>query len=223
MKKLTITMTRREVMLGWLYLGLELFVLPNLFAFGNGLLDTPLSAARLNFLFFVVNFCAIAGIFHPFLRESLLQAKEQKILSSAALGLAFYWLGSLALTLLPFDFHNVNDASIAAMAAEDYTLMAVGTVLLVPIVEETLYRGVLFGSLYDKNPPAGFLISTLIFCAIHVMGYIGTYPVPLLALCFLQYVPAGLSLAWAYARSGSIFAPLLMHTIINAVGIYAVR
>ena len=58
---------------------------------------------------------------------------------------------------------------------------------------------------------------------IHVMGYIGQFDWLTLVLCFLQYIPAGLWLAWAYEKSDSIFAPMLIHTAINAIGIYAMR
>ena len=45
----------------------------------------------------------------------------------------------------------------------------------------------------------------------------------LLALCLLQYLPAGLCLAVAYEKSDSILCPILMHTVINAIGVYAMR
>ena len=44
-----------------------------------------------------------------------------------------------------------------------------------------------------------------------------------LLLCFVQYLPAGLCLGWAYARADSIFAPTLMHMIINLIGMLAMR
>jgi membrane protease YdiL (CAAX protease family) len=56
-----------------------------------------------------------------------------------------------------------------------------------------------------------------------VLGYIGSADLLTLALCFLQYIPAGLCLAWAYDASGSIFAPVLIHTVINALGILSLR
>jgi membrane protease YdiL (CAAX protease family) len=35
----------------------------------------------------------------------------------------------------------------------------------------------------------------------------------------LQYLPAGLCLAWAYIRGGTIFASIVIHAAINYVSI----
>lgn len=224
--KLHITMTTRETALGWLYLALELFILPRLLTLGNALLLSPLSGACLNFIFFSINFAAILLIFHGFLSRSLAQAGKRfvEVLQAAVLGFVAYWVLNRILGALPiFDFSNVNDQSIAAMASGNFPLVALGTVLLVPVVEETLYRGLLFQGLYNRNRIAAYVISTLVFCAIHVVGYIGAFEPGLLLLCFLEYIPAGLCLAWAYAKADCIFAPILIHTVVNAMGIYAVR
>ena len=42
-------------------------------------------------------------------------------------------------------------------------------------------------------------------------------------MAFLQYLPAGLCLAWAYTKADTIFAPILIHAIINAVSIGLVK
>ena len=91
------------------------------------------------------------------------------------------------------------------------------------IVEELLYRGIFFGGLYNRNRIVAFVVSTLIFAVIHVTSYVGYYPPVTLLLCFLQYIPAGIALAWAWMKSGSIITPIVMHMIINAIGITAMR
>ena len=44
-----------------------------------------------------------------------------------------------------------------------------------------------------------------------------------LVLCFIQYLPAGLCLAWTYTKADNIIAPVLVHGIINAIAIGLVR
>ena len=39
----------------------------------------------------------------------------------------------------------------------------------------------------------------------------------------LQYLPAGLCLAWSCIRGQTIFAPIVIHALVNAVGIYRLR
>ena len=45
----------------------------------------------------------------------------------------------------------------------------------------------------------------------------------LLFLNFLQYLPAGIALCWAYEQADSIFAPILIHTAINLLAMVAMR
>ena len=125
--------------------------------------------------------------------------------------------------LLAPDFSNANDAAISAMLGSSRFLMTVGTVVLVPLAEECLFRGLIFRTLYSSSRWAAYIVSILVFAAVHIAGFITQYSPLELLLSFLQYLPAGLCLAWAYTKADTIFAPILMHTIINAVAIIALR
>lgn len=218
---------KQEMKYGLFYLVISLVVLPSLLQAGNRLLAAPLSAARLNFVYYCVNFAATVWIFRRFLGNQLKAALRIPFptLWYAALG----YLGSQALgellTYLIFlifpAFVNVNDQSISRMLGQDFRLMAAATIVLVPVAEETLYRGLVFRGLYGKNPIAAYLVSMGIFAAIHVVGYIGIYSPMHLLLCFVQYLPAGFCLAWCYGQTGTIIAPIIMHMITNAMGVYA--
>ena len=228
-KRLTLKLTPRQTLWGWIYLLCDLFVLPVLLSTLNGLLPRPLSGAGLNFLFFCLNFLAILLIFHGFLAKSLETVGRRfwDFLQAVVLAFVAYWVCSTLLSygitaLFPW-FHNVNDAGIAEMAGKHFWLMAIGTVLLVPPVEECLYRGLIFLPLQGRSRFLAYFLSTACFCLIHVMAYIGTYDPLTLTLCLIQYIPAGIWLAWAYEKSGTIFAPILMHAAINAISIYALR
>lgn len=229
MNKLSVSMSRTEMILGLVYLVVQLLVLPAVLVFINLLLGSPLSGAQVNFVFFCIDFLCITLIFHRFLLNSakLALANIFRCLRYAAVGLALYWAGSmvinvLILTVYP-EFSNVNDQSIMELTNQNRTLMAIGTVLLVPVVEETLYRGVVFGCLYRRSRVAAYAVSTLVFAALHVVGYIGQYEALHLAMCFLQYIPAGLCLAFAYVKADTVWAPILMHISINQIGILSMR
>lgn len=228
-KQLHISMTGNETRCGWIYLFFEVFVLPSLLVMLNGILPVPVRPAILNSIYYLLNFIAILAIFHRFLLKSLASVGKQfwSFLQAAVLGFVAYWLCNTLLSrgilaIFP-NFFNVNDAGIAAMAKKDLFLMAIGTVFLVPVVEECLFRGLIFHGLHGKNRFLAYSISALCFSAIHVMSYIGAYDRITLILCFLQYIPAGLWLAWSYAKSGTIFTPILIHAAVNAIGIYSLR
>ncbi len=228
MKKLPIvTPSSKECFRGLIYLALELLVLPPLLELVNTRLAMPLNDSRLNVLYFFINLLAVCCLLGGFLKQSFQKANYKKVVSAAAVGFLLYWgsnllVTSLLLRLKP-DFGNVNDASIAILAEKDFYITALGTVLFVPVAEELLFRGVLFGGLYHRSPIAAYAVSCIIFSLIHVVGYLTQYPWDTLLLCFLQYIPAGLCLGWAYARCGSIFAPIIMHTAINAIGVLLMR
>ena len=75
----------------------------------------------------------------------------------------------------------------------------------------------------QRKKPGAAVVSTVLFSLIHINNYIGYYDPLTMLLSFVQYIPAGICLAAAYEISGSIFAPVLIHTAVNAVGMLAVR
>lgn len=222
-------MTDRETGWGWLYFMLQLFILPQLLNRLNRLLPSPLSPAWINFLLYSGNFAAVLVIFRGFLAKSLTQLGKRffDCLKAVILGFVACWLCNQLLGLLigwlKPGFSNLNDGSVAALAGTNFVITAIGTVLLVPIAEELFYRGLIFQGMYNRSKKAAYILSVLAFAAVHVVGFVDLYDPLTLVLCFIQYIPAALCLAWAYAESGCILAPILIHTVINAMGIYAVR
>ena len=55
------------------------------------------------------------------------------------------------------------------------------------------------------------------------MNYVGVYSPLRLLLAFLQYLPAGLCLSWCYTKSGSIYGPIVMHSLINLYSLNLLR
>lgn len=229
MKNLSVSLTPTEKVLGFGYWGLQLLVIPAALSLVIPYFHIALSETQLNFAFFALNFLCMTVIMHRFLGQSakLGFARPLRVLQSAFFGFALFWVSSIAMgmlfTYLIPDFANVNDASIAQMATESYTLTAIGTVLLAPVAEELMYRGVIFGTLYGRSRFLAHAVTCILFAAIHVVGYIGYYTPLTLLLCFVQYIPAGLCLSWAYVRSGNIFAPILMHIAVNQTTIMTMR
>lgn len=222
-------MNTRERYAGWFYFGFQLLVLPELVMLCNSLLPKPLGNTQLNIVMFCLNFAVIVAIFHRFLWNGLAVAAKNlwRTLKSAFLAFCVYYVSNILVSGLIFrlmpEFYNVNDTSIDQMAAQSYGLMTFCVVVLVPVVEETLYRGLLFGRLYARKKWLGYTVSVVVFALIHVVGYIGKYEWQQLALCVLQYLPAGLMLAWSYEEADTIWAPILMHMTINLLGMVQTR
>ena len=227
MRKLPVTPTKWETILSIVYLLMEFLLIPSILLIVNMLLPKPLNDARLNLVFFIVNLLAVGLILRKFIGKALSATQPIGLLGNALKGLMLYWslsfVVSLVLVLIDPNFANINDASVADMIRDDFLVSVIGTVILAPPCEELLFRGVIFGKLYNRRPIAAYAISALCFSLVHLVGYIGLYPFGTLALCFLQYLPAGIALGWAYVRSGSILTPIIMHTVVNAMGVALMR
>ena len=216
----------KETKWGFTWLGFNLIILPVGLLTINAMLPRPLSDSMVNVVFYIINAAVILFIFRQYLLAAWKTAMERlnSVIWRAILGYLGYQaltsIVTLGITLFYPDFANVNDQNIFAMLETDTVPLALGTVFLVPIAEETLYRGLIFRNLAQKNMALAFAVSMVAFAAIHVMGYVGTFSPLVLALCFVQYLPAGFCLAWCYRQTGTIVTPILMHTLVNAISIY---
>ena len=227
--KYFIKLTPNETVFGFIYFLLQLLIIPGIVMVVGMMLPNPPSETILNVVFFLINFLAVLVIFRKYLLDNLRVSIKNPwhVLRFAGLGLLIYMGGnaivSVIITLIDPEFANINDTSIMEMVQENFVLMTVGTVLLVPIVEECFYRGLMFRTLYDKSPVAAYGVSMVLFSLAHVAGYITMEDFGTLVLCFIQYLPAGFALAWAYRGSGSIYASVLIHMAVNQTGMLLMR
>ena len=218
-------LSRKETRIGLIYMAISLILLPSLLQQGNAMLASPLSSARLNFVYYCINFLVVVWIFRYFLKDSFRAALRSPFATIwyAALG----YLGSEALcellTILIFmifpSFSNINDQTVFNLLGQEQTLIAIGTVIMVPVTEELFFRGLLFRNLWDKKQVLAYAVSMGSFALLHVVGYIGSFDPLHLLLCFVQYLPAGFCLCWCYRQTGTIATPIIMHAIVNAMGV----
>jgi len=83
-------------------------------------------------------------------------------------------------------------------------------IVIAPAAEEILFRGILYQAIKERGWPRTALFGTsLIFGAIH--GHLPSF----IALSFL-----GLIFAMLYDRTSSLFAPILAHSLFNAVNFF---
>ena len=65
----------------------------------------------------------------------------------------------------------------------------------------------------------GYVLSTLVFALYCVWQFVYTYGTVdfRYLLLFLQYVPMSLALTWCYDNGGSIWSPIALHMVLNAL------
>ena len=223
------SLTRQEKQFGAIWLAFETLLFARLLQYLNTLLPTPLPQVSINVLFFGVNFVVVVALLRRYLWAQLKLIPDTlgKNIAVALVGFLAYCLASFFVQqfLLAIDptFTSVNDLTIRQLVQENFLLMFLGTVILVPITEESLLRGIVFRGLYDRSPLLAWVVSVLVFSGVHLVSYIGKYPLDTMLLCFVQYIPAGLCLAGAYRLSGSLLAPILIHALVNLMGMLALR
>ncbi|TCJ88003.1 UNVERIFIED_ORG: hypothetical protein BDK47_14926 [Anoxybacillus amylolyticus] len=84
-------------------------------------------------------------------------------------------------------------------------LLVVVTSVIGPILEELIFRKIIFGSLYEKyNFWLAALVSSLLFAIVHME------PEHL-----LLYTSMGMVFAFLYAKTGRIFVPIFAHVAMN--------
>lgn len=215
-------LTRSERTRGFIAMAVCLVVLPLLV----DLLPDSFSAARKNVICYFLNFAIVGIVFRSFLGKNLRIALPRLFptIYYAALGYlaqaAFGQLLSEFIWHIAPEFHNLNDHAIISHLSEDLIPLAFSMLILVPVAEECFFRGLLFRGFYARSAPGAWVLSAGLFAAIHVVGFIGTYEPLHLLLAFIQYLPAGIALCFAYQRSGTIISPILMHALVNAMALY---
>lgn len=122
--------------------------------------------------------------------------------------------------LLPWPLEDPNPISWAEQYAYSPAATILIVVILVPVVEEVLFRGLLFGSIRKRNRTAAWIASAVLFAVYSVWTFAVAYGDARYLILALQYLPMSLALTWCYDRGGSIWSPILLHAIFHAIVLF---
>ena len=223
---MTLTLTNPEKHRGWLYLLLQMLVIPWIAATVCAALSLPSNTAA-NLVAFYLNGILALVFFRELLMRSCQGVRWGRMAGTVAMGFGLYWLTNLLMLALiravQPDYANINDPSVNAMIDEAPLLMAVAVVFAAPLAEECLFRGWIFTGLAKKSLPMAYAVTALFFSAAHIAPYLGIFSPVTLFLCFLQYLGPSIALCWTCRRADSLLAPMLLHMLINTIALFATR
>lgn len=206
---------------GFCYLPFYVFLLSWGLQWAAGLLGLNLTDLQLNVTYFVLNCVITCTIFHRFLLHSLRAIRFWELIQALILGICLYyagtWVFSWLMELLNLHITSFNDETVLALVAQSRWLMVLCSVVLAPVVEETLVRGLLFGVIRRKSRIAAYIVTIVFFAVLHVWQYLIDYELSAVALAAVQYIPAGIALGWTYEKSNTIWGPIFLHMLINAI------
>lgn len=218
-------LSRREAWLGRGYLPVHIFILPILLDLFPRVTGIALSPVRSNALYYALGTVYVLLCMGPFLRRTLEQFLDYPgwCVWSAVSGYFLYvflsWIVGLAAVLLAGDNASPpNNEVIAELLRANPRAIFPVIGLLAPVVEESLFRGALFGgALANGRRVTGYVVSTALFALYHVWQLPFTGYGWGALLYGLLYLPAGVVLARTYEMSGSLWASMLLHAAINTL------
>lgn len=133
------------------------------------------------------------------------------VLGAVMFGIGFAFLSPLITEFIPFsEAANSSFESMYGMIFEGPWIFTVlGTVVGAPIVEELVFRGLVYTRLKSgMSPIAAAVISALMFGIMH--GEL---------IWVISAFIAGLALVWVYEKTGSLACAIAVHMVNNALSI----
>ena len=219
-------MTDSERRRGWVFFALYLLVFPYLNAWAQRLLmgEGEAPVAEANVVYYVLLFALALLVFWTFLRHgfSLLVDWLPENAFAFVTGLAGAGLLHFLVTLIPYPVQNPSEMQYLQEFAISPVATAVLLVVLIPLIEETLYRGLVFGSLRQYSRPLAYVVSVLVYALACVWRYALEIGDPAYLLLFIQYLPMSLALAWCYDNGGSIWSAVALHMTINGFMLFSI-
>ena len=214
-------LTQAEMGRGWVFFALYVLLFPWVMGWVQRSFHGELPVAEANVVYYLLSATLVFLVFWTFLKHGfhLLLDWLPENLFAFGTGLAGWAVLSFLAWLIPLPVENPNLLSYP----EQYALAPLATVVilvvLMPVVEEPLFRGLLFGTVRGYSRALAYVLSTLVYALYcvwqFVFGYGGVDPRYLLVM--IQYVPMSLALTWCYDRGGSIWNPILLHMVLNGV------
>ena len=215
-------MTRTQVILGWIYAGMHILVLPWLLNLYAEFSPNPVTNAQYNLLWYGIGIVFVLCVMLRWLRsnyDTLLDNFRICVLS-VMLGLIIQYAMSMPVALILMltesaVTENPNNANIMEMAVGNFGVIKALAFFVAPIVEEVLFRGVIFGSIRPRSRRWAYIVSVGLFAVYHVLSYVLESGDAMQLIYILQYIPAAVALAWVFEHSGCIWTSIFYHMGFN--------
>lgn len=218
-------LTRVECVWGWIFFALYLVLFPILMGLVQRSFDGALPVAETNVVYYLLCVALVCLVFWGYLKDGFHLLLDWLPENLFAFGTGLIAAGVLHFLVirLPYPVENPNSLNYAEQFALSPAATLVILVVLMPIVEELLFRGLLFSTARGYSRAVAYVLSTLVYAVYCVWQFVyafGRADFRYLLLA-IQYLPMSLALAWSYDRGGSIWTPIVLHGVINAFSLFS--
>lgn len=219
-------LTRKEQIRGLIFFGLYFLVFPALKMvvewFFDHFFGLYLSEAMSATVYYYIMGILTVLVFWSFLKNGLTILTDflPENLLAFATGLVGAGVLHLLVSLLPWPMDNPNPVSWAEQYAYSPAATIVIVVVLMPLIDEVLFRGLVFGSLRRFSRPLAWVCSVLLFMIYSVWTFAVAYGDARYLVLAFQYLPMALALTWCYDRGGSIWSAVVLHAVIDAFTLF---
>ena len=209
--------TKTEVGLGLVWLVIHMFVCPMLLS----LLPQDTDPVMANALYYGVSLAVTLTFGMKLLRrefDHLLDRKFHCVKGFLAAYLFWYAMSLVMvaiLTALNQSQDLPNDMAMDVLAQQNFRVTLTLSVIVAPILEEILFRGILFQSIRKHSRLWAYVASIAMFGLYHVWQFAYLYQDWTYLLYALQYIPITLALTWSYEHTGSLWVPIFFHASNN--------
>lgn len=216
------TMDKSQQRAGYIYLPFHIIILPLFINMLATYLPGGLGETAANSIYYGLGFAFCLVCMWKYLRSAfdlLLDNMATNIMAMLFGGVSYLLLSYLASGVL---FAILGDAQIASnnetiseISVESSRQLLGLAVFIAPIIEEVLFRGVIFGALAQKHRRAAFIVSITLFAFYNVWQLALTTMDWTMFVYMIMSIPMGYAMAWVYEKTNCLWAPIFLHMLIN--------
>ena len=162
-------LTRREALSGAVYVMLHFALLPLLFDV-LGQSNEWFTVGRVNLLYYGLGTVFLGAFMLRWLYRQYERLLDNSILCIGSIAggylLDYILSGMLLLLLTWFEIEvgeTPNDSAVMELSGFDLRAVKAVSLFLAPVLEETLMRGVIFGTLRQRSRESAYVVSVLLF------------------------------------------------------------
>lgn len=178
--------------------------------------------AEANVVYYLISVMLVFLLFWRFLKrnfELLLDRLPENLFALLA-GLAGAELFRALVTLLPCPVENPNVYNYRSSSCSRRGYHC-DLVVSMPIVEEMIFRGFLFGTVRRYSRGLAYVLSAGLFALYSVWQFVfscGAVDLRYLLLAG-RYLPMALALSWCYDVGSSVWTAVLLHMAVNGLAL----